>query len=91
MGKPKCSETNIFEKPKKFNDYAHIEVLVTFLLVNFFTKMNIARNPEGFQVPGVVQKNPTGLPELFKPTRDLNVEEKCEKLKFQNFEKIQKT
>ena len=41
--------------------------------------MNIARNPEGFQVPGVVQKNPTGLPELFKPTRDLNFEQEAEK------------
>ena len=31
----------------------------------FLTKMKIARNPEGFQVPGVVEMNPTGLPELF--------------------------
>ena len=34
--------------------------------------------------------NPTGLPELSKPLRDLNLDQKCEKLKFQNFEKNQK-
>ena len=45
--------------------YAQHLILVNFLLVNFFTKMKIARNPEGFQVPGVVEMNPTGLPELF--------------------------
>ena len=45
--------------------YAQNLILVIFLLVNFFTKMKIARNPEGFQVPGVVEMNPTGLPELF--------------------------
>ena len=57
-------------------------IVVAFLVVNFFTKMNIARNPEGFQVPGVVQKNPTGLPELFKPTRDLNFDQGAEKIYF---------
>ena len=57
-------------------------IVVAVLVVNFFTKMNIARNPEGFQVPGVVQMNPTGLPELFKPTRDKNVEQKCENMRF---------
>ena len=31
----------------------------------FFTKVKIARNPEGFQVPEVMDMNPTGLPELF--------------------------
>ena len=33
--------------------------------------------------------NPTGLPELSKPLRDLNFDQKREKLKFQNFKKIQ--
>ena len=42
-----------------------MQVLVTFLLVNLFTKVKIARNPEGFQVPEVMDMNPTGLPELF--------------------------
>ena len=51
-----------------------------FYSLTFFTKMNIARNPEGFQVPGVAQKNPTGLPELFKPTRDLKFEQEAEKI-----------
>ena len=45
--------------------YAQNLILVICLLVNFFTKMKIARHPEGFQVPGVVEMNPTGLPELF--------------------------
>ncbi len=64
--------------------YAHMLIVVTFLVVNFFTKMNIARSPGGFQVPGVVQTNPTGLPELFKPTRDLNFDQEAEQMKFQN-------
>ena len=34
--------------------------------------------------------NPTGLPELSKPLRDLNFDQKCEKMKFQNFEKKSK-
>ena len=34
--------------------------------------------------------NPTGLPELSKPLRDLNFDQKREKLKFQNFEKFLK-
>ena len=36
--------------------------------------------------------NPTGLPELFKPTRDQNKKQKCEKkevLKFKMFEKTE--
>ena len=33
--------------------------------------------------------NPTGLPELSKSLRDLNVDQKCEKLKFQNFKKLE--
>ena len=41
--------------------------------------MDIARNPEGFQVRGVMEMNPTGLPELFKPTRDLNFDQEGEK------------
>ena len=34
--------------------------------------------------------NPIDLPELFKPTRDLNFEQKCEKLKFQFKKKSKK-
>ena len=62
--------------------YAQILILVNLILVNLFTKMDIARNPGGGQVPGVVQMNPTGLPELFKPTRDQNKRQKCEKMRF---------
>ena len=50
--------------------------------------MNIARNPEGFQVPGVVQMNLTGLPELFKPTREKNKRQICEKNEVLHFLKI---
>ena len=39
--------------------------------------MKIARNPEGLQVPEAMDMNPTGLPELFKPTRDQKFEQKC--------------
>ena len=59
-----------------------MQVVVAFLVVNFFTKMNIARTPGGFQVPGVVQMNPTGPPELFKPSRDQNKRQEAEKTKF---------
>ena len=34
--------------------------------------------------------NPTGLPELSKPLRDLNFDQKREKLKFQNLKKFKK-
>ena len=33
--------------------------------------------------------NPTGLPQLSNPLRDLNFDQKREKLKFQSFEKFQ--
>ena len=58
--------------------YAQHLILVNFLLVNFFTKMNIARNPGGVQVPGSLQMNPTGPPELFQPSRDLNNSQKVD-------------
>ena len=53
-------------------------IVVAFLVVNFFTKMVIARNPGGVQVPGVLQMNPTGPPELFQPSRDLNNSQKVD-------------
>ena len=64
-GKNKKNETENFRICSGDLPYAHIEVLVTFLLVNFFTKMVITRNPGGVQVPGWVKMNPTGPPELF--------------------------
>ena len=33
--------------------------------------------------------NPTGLPELSKPLRDLNFDQKREQLKFQNLEHVE--
>ena len=60
---------------------------LTFLLVNFFTKMNIARTPEGFQVPGVAEMNPTGLPQLFRHLSNLNNSQKCEKMQLTFFKK----
>ena len=38
--------------------------------------MAIAPNPEDLQVPGVVEMNPTSLPELLKPSRDTGTPEK---------------
>ena len=52
-------------------NYAHIEVLVTFLLVNFFGFLVITRDHGSFEVRHYVEILPTGLPELSKPSRDL--------------------
>ena len=51
--------------------YAHIEMVVTFVVVCLFTAMVITRHHEAGQVPGVVEMNPTNLLELFKPSRGL--------------------
>ena len=62
----KCQNTEIQTRTSRF----------------FFTKMKIARNPEGFQVPGVVEMNPTVLPELFQHPSNLNHSQKCETKQF---------
>ena len=54
-----------------FVSYAHIDIVIAFLVVNFFTQMVIVRNHGVGQVPGLVKMNPTSPPELFKPFRDL--------------------
>ena len=54
-----------------FHDYAHIEMVVTFLVVNFFGFLVIARHHGSFEGRHQVEILPTGLPELFKPARDL--------------------
>ena len=40
-----------------------------FFVVNLFTQMVTTRNHGVGQVPGVVEMNPTDLPELFRPSR----------------------
>ena len=52
-------------------EYAHIKVLVTFLLVNFLGFLVITRDHGSFEGRHQVEILPTGLPELFKPARDL--------------------
>ena len=58
------------EKSRKI-PYAHIEVLVTFLLVNFVGFLVITRDHGSFEGRHQVEILPTDLPELFKPSRDL--------------------
>ena len=41
--------------------------------------MVITRNHGVGQVPGVVEMNPTDLPDLFEPLRDLNNSQKTQK------------
>ena len=66
--------------------YAHIEVLVTFLLVNFFSFLVITRSHELRIGPNLVQILPMGLPELFQQPRTLYNSQKVEILKSQFFE-----
>ena len=51
--------------------YAHIEIVVTFLVVNFFGFLVITRDHGSFGGRHQVGILPTDLPELFKPARDL--------------------
>ena len=62
---------NLQEISGKISGYAHIEVLVTFLLVNFLGFLVITRDHGSFGGRHQVEILPTGLPELFKPARDL--------------------
>ena len=70
--------------------YAHIKVVVAFLVVNFFGFSVITRDHGGFEGCHQVEMDPTGLPELSKPFRAQNFKDKTEKMKFQNFEKNRK-
>ena len=51
--------------------YAQTLILVTFLLVNFFGFSVITRDHGSFEGRHLVEMNPTSLPELSKPSRDL--------------------
>ena len=51
--------------------YARIEVVVTFLLVDFLGFLVITRDHGSFEGRHQVEILPTDLPELFKPARDL--------------------
>ena len=51
--------------------YAHIKVVVAFLVVNFFGFLVIARNPPNEFWRKLVEILPPGLPELSKPSRNL--------------------
>ena len=71
--------------------YAHIEVLVTFLLVKKLSFFVITRS-HGLRIgPNLVQILPMGLPELFQQPRTLYNSQKVEILKSQIFEKPQKS
>ena len=59
-------DTMFFEQSNNSNDYyAQILIVVTLIVVTFFGFLDITRPHEVRQVPGVVEMNPTGLPELF--------------------------
>ena len=47
--------------------YAHIEVVVAFLVVNFFSFLVRNRKDATFERRHQVEMNPTDLPQLFKP------------------------
>ena len=49
--------------------YAHIEVVVTLVVVNFFSFLVIARYPTVRFLRKLVEILPTGLPDLPKPLR----------------------
>ena len=51
--------------------YAQTLILVTFLLVNVFGFSVITRDHGSFEGRHLVEMNPTSLPELSKPSRDL--------------------
>ena len=47
--------------------YAHIEVVVAFLVVNFLSFLVRNRKDATFEGRHQVEMNPTDLPQLFKP------------------------
>ena len=57
------------KKHRNFHEYAHIEVVVTLVVVNFFVFLVIARYPTVRFLRKSVEKLRTGLPDLPKPPR----------------------
>ena len=72
-------------------NYAHIEVLVTFLLVNFFGFSVITRTPLLGFGRNLVEMNPTSPPDLSKQPRTLKNDEKTPKIEKENLRKREKT
>ena len=56
--------------------HARNEIVVTSLVVNFFCFLVITRSPLVGFGRNLVQILPTGPPDLFKPSRDLRIDEK---------------
>ena len=62
-----------------------MQIVVAFLVVNFFSFLVITR-PHGLRIGrNLVQIDPTGLPELFQQPRTLYNSQEVEILKFENF------
>ena len=53
------------------NSYAHMEIVVVLIVVKFEGSLVITRDHGSFESRHQVEILPTGLPELFKPARDL--------------------
>ena len=67
--------------------YAHIKIVVAFLVVNFFGFLDIARTGSLGFGRHLVEIFPTSLPQLSKQLRDQNNSQKQWKNEIQNFEK----
>ena len=70
--------------------YAHIEVLVTFLLVNFLGFLVITRYPTMRFWRKLVEILPISLPELSKPSRTSENSRKTKILETKNFRETEK-
>ena len=65
--------------------YAHIEVVVAFLVVNFFSFLVKNRDHVTFERRQQVEMNPTDLPQLFKPKFAGSNRRKTSKIDISNF------
>ena len=70
--------------------YAHIEIVVTFLVVNFFRFLVMVRNPLERFWRKLVEILPTGLPELSKPSGTLENLRKSKCFRTEICQKFQK-